>query len=135
MPSMGELKLKTEGGLYHPDAEGKPVIYIAGPMTGIKDYNFPAFFDTAEGFEEGGWFVFNPAAHDLDIHGDMQGVIDAFAQDKDQALRDCLGWDLRVITRYCDAIAMLPGWQRSFGAMAEHATAVALGLQIIYLDV
>jgi hypothetical protein len=110
-----------------PAEETIPTIYIAGPMTGLPEFNFPAFNNTAEAFEEGGWRVINPAAHDLEVWGDMEGVA------KNANYRDCLAWDLDAICNECDAIAMLPGWENSKGARAEHATAVALGLQIIYL--
>ncbi len=112
-----------------------PSIYIAGPMTGYPEFNFPAFFEVAEAFEDGGWNVYNPAQHDLDVHGTLDGVNAAFEKDKDRMLRDCLNWDLGVITDKCDAIYMLPGWENSKGARAEHATAVALGLQILYESV
>ena len=105
----------------------KRCIYIAGPMTGYEDFNFPAFFSTAEAFEEGGWETINPAAHDLELWTDMEGV------KKYANYRDCLGWDLEQICYSADAIAMMPGWEASKGARAEHATAVALGLQIIYI--
>lgn len=112
----------------------QPTIYIAGPMTGYPDFNFPAFFEVADAFEEGGWLVHNPAQRDLDMWGSMEGIKEAFEEDREAAIRECLHWDLASICQFCDAIAMLPGWEKSFGAKAEHATAVALGLQIIYLS-
>ena len=51
-----------------------------------------------------------------------------------QPLRIMLGSDLAWICREADAIAMLPGWEKSYGARAEHAVAVALDLQIIYIE-
>ncbi|MFG9313326.1 DUF4406 domain-containing protein [Pseudomonas aeruginosa] len=38
-------------------------IYIAGPMTGYKDYNFPAFNAQAEALRGLGYHVENPADH------------------------------------------------------------------------
>lgn len=110
-----------------------PKIYLAGPMTGYKDYNFPAFFENAEALTEGGWEVFNPAENDIETYGDLDGVKAAFQKDSNSAIRKCLGDDLAWITAEADAIAMMPGWEKSYGARAEHATAVALGLQTIYL--
>lgn len=118
----------------HPEEIVKPRIYIAGPMTGIADYNRPAFYETAEAFMEGGWEVFNPAELDEEVYGDTEATIEAMEADREAFLRAALGSDLAWICAEADAIAMLPGWEKSYGARAEHATAVALGLQIIYID-
>lgn len=109
-------------------------IYIAGPMTGIADYNRPAFYSTAEAFEEGGWEVFNPAENDVRLFGSHEACNAAIEANRNQALRVMLGSDLEWICSDADAIAMLPGWEKSYGARAEHATAVALGLEIIYIS-
>ena len=42
----------------------KPTIYIAGPMRGIEDFNFPAFDRQEELLEKQGWRVINPAELD-----------------------------------------------------------------------
>ena len=39
-------------------------IYIAGPMSGIKDWNFPAFFKAEAELEALGYKVINPAHND-----------------------------------------------------------------------
>ena len=36
-------------------------IYIAGPMTGHAEHNFPAFHAAAKRLHEAGWEVVNPA--------------------------------------------------------------------------
>lgn len=48
-------------------------------------------------------------------------------------MRVALGVDLGWICAEADAVALLPGWERSKGATAERAAAVALGLEIIEL--
>ena len=111
----------------------KPAIYIAGPMSGIEDLNHPVFNQTAEAFREGGWNVFNPAEVDVELFGSIEATEEAMEKDREQFLRTVLAADLEWICVNADAIAMLPGWEKSYGARAEHATAVALGLQIIYI--
>lgn len=113
--------------------DNKLRLYVAGPMTGIEDYNRPAFYDTAEAFRDGGYVVFNPADNDVRLFGSHEACDEAINEDRQGALRIMLGSDLEFITQEADVIAMLPGWENSKGARAEHATAVALGLEIIYL--
>jgi len=36
-------------------------IYISGPMTGLPDHNFPAFYEAAEHLKRLGWNPVNPA--------------------------------------------------------------------------
>lgn len=111
-------------------------VYIAGPMTGYKDFNFPAFMKAEEDFTKMGFEVFNPAKKDIEAHG--EGIADnptgdqKLAAEKDGFdLRKALAWDTARICE-SDGIVMLGGWEKSQGAFAEWALAKALGLQIIY---
>ena len=112
----------------------KPKVYIAGPMSGLPNLNHPAFFEVAEAFEEGGWEVFNPAELDNEVYGSVGAIVEAMNIDRQAFLRSALSADLSWICEEADAIAMLPGWEKSYGARAEHAVAVALDLQIIYIE-
>jgi hypothetical protein len=38
-------------------------VYVAGPMTGIKDFNYPAFNAVAASLREAGYLIENPAEH------------------------------------------------------------------------
>lgn len=102
-------------------------VYLAGPMSGIEDYNFPAFFKYAKVLEDQGHTVFNPAQNDLDNWKDLEGV------KKHANYRDCLGQDLNWICYHAEAIALIPGWEKSKGVQAELATARAIGLEVIEL--
>lgn len=113
--------------------------YVAGPMRGIAEFNFPAFHTAAAKLRAEGWTVFNPAEKDNERHGtdiskgNTTGDEAIAAKDHGFNLREALALDLDFICRQADAIALLPGWERSKGATAEHATAVALGLEVIVL--
>lgn len=90
-------------------------LYLAGPMTGIPHFNYPAFNAAAAMLRAEGHEVFNPA--------------EVTETDRRAALKADLTW----ICDHAEGIALLPGWERSSGARAEHALAVALGLTPRYL--
>lgn len=46
-------------------------IYISGPMTGLPDFNFPAFHDAAARLRERGHEVANPAEINSEAGGDL----------------------------------------------------------------
>lgn len=101
-------------------------IYLAGPMSGIPEYNKPAFMAGAKRLENAGWEVFNP----------ILSPVSRLAQEKkitgQEAYRQCLALDLKYICEEADAIFLLEGWENSAGALSEWATAKALGLIIMY---
>lgn len=115
-------------------------IYIAGPMRGIPEFNFPAFYAAADMLKAQGHEVFNPAAKDNERHGtdiskgNITGDESIASAQHGFNLREALSIDLEWICKYADAIALLPGWEGSKGATAERATALALGLEVIYLN-
>lgn len=109
-------------------------IYLAGPMRGYQDFNFPAFHAAAKKLRAEGHTVFNPAEKDEQKHG--KGTLKSKTGDlKDIkkhgfSLREALATDLAWICKHADGVALLPGWSKSKGATAEKATAHALGLEV-----
>lgn len=90
-------------------------IYVAGPMTGIEEFNFPAFHAAAEMLRNSGWVVENPAEHGLVCGAEWA---------------DYLAYDLTRIG-LCGSVYLLPGWENSKGAQLEVLIAERLGMQII----
>lgn len=88
----------------------KPRIYIAGPMTGLPDLNYPAFHAEATRLRAIGFRVENPAENQRQV--DWQSY-----------MRVAIAQLVK-----CDAIALLPGWQSSRGALIENGLAVSLGI-------
>jgi hypothetical protein len=91
-------------------------IYIAGPMTGIPGFNYPAFHAMAARLRELGLHVENPAEGPHPEAG---------------------GWHLymraalaKMVT--CDTVIFLKGWPASRGACLEHYLALTLQMKIIY---
>ena len=87
-------------------------IYLSGPMTGLPDFNYPAFNAEAARLRALGYHVENPAENP--------------PQDSWEAyMAVCIP---QMAT--CDTIAQLPGWSESRGALRERQEAVHLGMLI-----
>ena len=112
-----------------------PTVYVAGPMRGHEDYNYPAFDRQADILRQQGWVVINPAEMDK-----IEGFPDADPKEFDPAtsyedrefMRDALRRDIMAICNKCTAIYMMSGWETSRGAKAEWAVSKALGLEMYY---
>ena len=103
-------------------------LYLAGPRREIDHFNFPAFRVAAYELRRQGHDVFSPAERDEEIYG----VDFSDTDGKDFDLRSALAADCKYICEEADGIYMLKGWEKSYGARAEHALAVALGLYVEY---
>lgn len=89
-------------------------IYIAGPMSGYENHNFPAFWDAATRLRAQGFDVVSPAEINPNTKMDWG---------------DCMRADIKALVS-CDAIAMLHGWENSKGATLEHHIAERLEMKI-----
>jgi len=83
-------------------------IYIAGPMSGLPDFNRPAFHREANRLGKLGHVVLNPAT-----------LPDGLEQHEYMAL--CI-----EMVKIADQLTLLPDWEASAGATAEHALAIKL---------
>jgi hypothetical protein len=112
-------------------------LYVAGPMRGYPEFNFPAFRAATAALRGLGHEVFSPAERDEEVHGSdfskqfPTGSIPD-AEKTGFSLRRALGDDLAWICKEADGVFLLRGWEMSKGATAEKATAEALGLEILY---
>jgi hypothetical protein len=109
-------------------------IYLAGPMTNLPKFNFPAFFAAAEGLRAQGHEVFSPAEADIERAGngwweDSDGTHEGLPPEINY--KECLRVDLNWILDHAEAIALLPGWERSSGVGAELALARCLKLKVL----
>lgn len=108
-------------------------VYIAGPMRGHDQYNFPAFDAVAEELRDEGCEVVNPADLDRAAGFDPEDLPDDWDWNELPDGVDSSEYadrDLDALAT-CDAIYMLPGWRRSTGATAEYAVAKWRGLMLI----
>ena len=89
-------------------------VYIAGPMSGLPELNFPAFHAEAAYLRAMGEEVINPA----EIVTDPAAKWEA-----------CMRADIAQLVT-CDCAHFLPGWEKSRGASLEFLIASQLGLEI-----
>ena len=89
-------------------------IYLAGPMTGLPDFNYPAFNAEAARLRALGYQVENPAENTAPPCGKWE-----------QYMRTAIR---QMLT--CSMVALLPGWDQSRGATLECSLALELGLQV-----
>lgn len=116
----------------------KLYVYLSGPMRGKPYFNFPTFFRQAAILRTQGHEVFCPAEEDVKVYGDRvyaspNGLLTEIDSDIKFSLREALLRDCVYICETATAIALLPGWEFSKGATAEHALSVALGHKVILL--
>lgn len=89
-------------------------IYLAGPMTGLPDLNFPAFHAEAARLRALGFDVVNPAEVNVDPE---LGWISCMKKDIPELLS-------------CNGVALLDGWESSRGARLERHIAEQLDMSV-----
>lgn len=88
------------------------IVYLSGPMTGVKRQNRPAFQAAAAALGAAGFTVINPADQPpaLAWQHYMRAALRSLAES--------------------DAVALLPGWASSKGATLEAQIASTLGIPV-----
>lgn len=96
--------------------------YLAGPMTGIPQFNIPAFDEAAESLRSQGFTIISPAERDTyetrkaalasrnGDHADLSGS---------ETYGDMLARDMKIIADEIVGMIFLPGWHESRGARTE----------------
>jgi len=112
-------------------------LYLAGPMRGREEFNFPAFKRAANELRAVGYCVMCPAEVDEFFGFDPRGMkgTDAELADAEFDLCKAMAADLVYICEFADAVALLEDLESSLdsaGTSAEIAVALALGKPIKY---
>lgn len=94
--------------------------YLSGPMTGLPDYNRPAFDEVAKSLREEGYSVFSPS--------------EVGARDQIMSRSWYMRKDIEALLQ-SDSVMMLPDWEQSEGAKLEFEIAKQLELRIEYITI
>lgn len=98
-------------------------LYVAGPMSGLPDFNYPTFNAAASMLRGLGYDVLNP--------------VDAEKDNPTPGQQQPWDWYMRKALRMvleADGLAMLPGSHHSRGARLERRVAEDLGLPCLPLE-
>jgi hypothetical protein len=98
-------------------------VYVAGPMSNLPQFNFPAFYDAAAELRSQGFEVVSPA--ELDDSEDNGAALKSPDGDmRDVAIKktwgDFLARDVKLLADTgIEGIVFLPDWHKSKGAKLE----------------
>lgn len=110
-------------------------VYIAGPMTGRPQFNYPAFIRAADVLRTAGFDVVSPA--ELDDPADREAALrspdgDPLYYDGPNSWGDFLARDVKLLADDgIVAVVVLPGWDKSKGARLETFVAFLSGLPVV----
>lgn len=93
------------------------VLYVAGPMTGYPEFNWPAFRAASAQLWELGYQVRCPTESGATF---------------EMSWEECSRLGLKVLID-CNGVALLPNWHLSRGVKREVAVARALGMPVMLL--
>lgn len=133
-------------------------IYLAGPMSGLPQFNFPAFYAAAEALRAVGYDVVSPAElDDAEDKGAALASPDGDPSKSKKTWGDFLARDVKLLADGVevlpqtsegandnvpvpthrdpiDGIVFLPGWQQSKGAKLEAFVGVLAGKEFATLE-
>lgn len=103
-------------------------VYLAGPMTGIPEFNFPAFDTAAADLRSGCFEVISPAELDRESGFDEEGMTGNEPL-SDEMVHRFAHQDLNALLSV-EGVVVLPGWEQSTGARNEVRIAGMLGHEV-----
>ena len=112
-------------------------LYLAGPMTGIPQFNFPLFIEATEHLRTLGHDVVTPAELDSPealsaALASPDGDLANYQAATGETFGTLLSRDVRMIAdEGIEGVVVLPGWERSRGARLETFVAHLLGLPVL----
>jgi hypothetical protein len=101
-------------------------------MTGLPDWNYPAFFEAAAELAEYGFDVMNPASHNGESLEEALRLVGS-PENPNHPWSFYMRRDIERLA-HADLVCLLPRWQHSKGARIEVQVARSLGIPLTVFD-
>lgn len=106
----------------------KGLWYLAGPMTGIPQFNFPAFAEATATLRHQGFEILSPAEQDSPAVqaaalASPDGRLAHGEKIAGETWGDILSKDVKLVADKVIGLIYLPGWENSSGALLETTVA------------
>lgn len=112
--------------------------YLAGPMTGIPQFNFPAFDRACDDLRSLGYEIISPheqdsAAVQAAARASLTGAL-MEGKIAGETWGRILARDVRLVADEVEGIVFLPGWENSNGALLESLVGLLCGKEFIQYE-
>jgi hypothetical protein len=110
--------------------------YLAGPMSGYPQFNFPLFQQVAQDLRNRGHHIVSPAELDEENGIDKEAMSskDGDASKLSSTWADLLSRDVKIISDHVQGIVFLPDWFKSRGAKLEAFVGLLQGKDFKYFQ-
>lgn len=106
-------------------------VYVAGPIESVGgNMNEPLFDYVAKQLRASGCTVMNPWEMTRELIGSISVIQAMSKEERKKTRRGLLLKDIAWIINNADRVVLLPGWEKSPGALAERAVALAVGVPV-----
>jgi hypothetical protein len=112
--AVGIVAMFDAAAIVCAEEEAMVRVYLSGPMTGMPEFNYPAFHEAARSLRAVGFEVVSPAEKPMEAHAPWVAH---------------MRLDIELMLA-CAGVVMLPGWEQSKGARIERRLALELDMPV-----